>query len=74
MERETVGPLRPENLTRSALEQGPCSRSNRYNSRALMWRKLVGRVDGFEWMGNLRFRALGLANFCGLSSCTGHGS
>src|ERR1700722_20484982 len=42
---DTVGPLKPDSRTRSAREHGLFARSSRYNSRALIWRRLVGRDD-----------------------------
>ena len=60
---DTVGPLRPDSLTRSALEQGLFVRRSRYNSRALIWRKLVGRDDFSDGICTLNFRALCLAKF-----------
>jgi hypothetical protein len=59
---DTVGPLKPDSLARSALEHGLFARRSRYNSRALMWRKLVGRDDSSAGIGSLRLCALLLLN------------
>ena len=59
---DTVGPLKPDILTRSALEHGLFARRSRYNSRALIWRKLVGRDDSSAGILALCLGTLLLAN------------
>jgi hypothetical protein len=55
---DTVGPLKPDNRTRSALEHGLFARRSRYKSREWMRRKLVGRDASSTGTGTLRLRAL----------------
>jgi hypothetical protein len=62
MTLDTVGPLKPDSLTRSALEHGLFARRSWYNSRTLIWRKLVGRDASSARIGILRLRALLLLN------------